>query len=117
MKDLRKTHTNEDQNGLFVGEFIEPTAATTPKAVSYTDIGTQTNILEGNTNSSVTVRTLAEGRGVKRGSTNKSKSRCRKCGKEYALPDWVPFHVNTLPSKDTWTGRPQNRILRDREVN
>ena len=74
MKDLRKSHTNEDQNRLFIGEFIEPTVATTAKAVSFTDIGTQTNIFEGGTDSSVTVRTPAEGRGVKRGSTNKSKS-------------------------------------------
>ena len=41
MKELRKRHTNEDINRIFTGEFAEPTAATTARAV-YRAISTQT---------------------------------------------------------------------------
>ena len=122
IKELRKRHTNEDMNRSFAQEFAEPTAATTAKAV-YRAIGTQTNVSGGHTESITDSRTPVQlskrhiSRDGKRRSTRKSKSRCRKCGKEYALPEWVPFHVNNVPSKETWTGRPQDRNLKNSEGN
>ena len=44
----------------------------------------------------------AKDNGRKRGRV-KSKSHCRKCGKEYALPKWAPYHLNN-PSASEYEG-------------
>ncbi|EJK73427.1 hypothetical protein THAOC_04954 [Thalassiosira oceanica] len=42
--------------------------------------------------------------------SKRCRQRCRKCGHEYSTPKWRDFH-KWLPSKEEWTGRPQDRSL------
>ena len=85
--------------------------------------GTQTPLSDGDSISVNDARTPApmarsnNGSGAKRGRVAISKQRCRKCGKEFSLPEWVPFHVSNVADKSDWTGRAQSRALRNGKGN
>ena len=43
-----------------------------------------------------------------------SKLRCRRCGKQYALPEWKPYHINNKPLEEDWGDkRASSRHLRN----
>ena len=55
-----------------------------------------------------------------------SMHRCRMCGQQYALPEWLPFHSNNKPSIEEWSGQkdaprhlrngPNNKVWKNCEV-
>ena len=45
---------------------------------------------------------------------NNSNLQCRRCGKEYALPEWKAYHINNKPREEDWSGkRASSRHLRN----
>ena len=123
LKGLHKSLTNADNNRLFVGQFTEPTAAVLARPqVTFQSTSTQTSLADNDSNNLIPPQALAKSpthnsrSGIKRRRRTKMRSRCRRCGKEFASPEWAPFHINRVGEMDG-TGRHSTRFLRYQKGN
>lgn len=125
--NLRATHTNSSANQPFVANFVEAQNPTRRcPAVSFRSVCTQTDDDEiGDTpENALTPAELARsegnGRNKRKGHNRPSKNarpRCRRCGKEWSLPEWKNKHTNKISDAADWNGRSQSRVLRHGEGN
>ena len=85
LDELRDLHTNSDANQNFLGEFPVPENASM--------IRPRPTVPEPS-NDAGYVAEMSENETTRK--RKRSMHRCRKCGKEYATPEWLPFHVNKI---------------------
>lgn len=108
--DLRLKHTNDDSNRTFAGEFqsVEPA-----KSIDPTPMIPEAAQASNDTDSIADASCLTANKsGNKRKKRNRSH-RCRRCGKHYALPEWLPFHKNIVPANEDWVANKPGRYLRN----
>ena len=98
LDNLRERHTNEATNRTFIGEFeqAEKAAPIRPQqsAISTALRGTANN------DDSDSIASQSEYGASFNISKRRRMHRCRRCGKYYALPEWLPFHKNKILDED-----------------
>jgi hypothetical protein len=119
---LRANHTNEDTNRTFLDDFCEPEPAGPIKPkVAVPEINEQETDIQNDNEylADLSDTTLVQQTGRKlpketKSKQKQSKKRCRRCGKCYALKEWIPYHQNIIASQQDWGDRrPSARHLRN----
>lgn len=130
LNKLKEMHTNEDTNRSFDRDFpqneraaqIQPTFfesdANTIRSPTQS-IHEETNLQNDDNDNYLADSEAKKGcEKRKHSKIQRSKHRCRRCGKCYSLKEWKPYHENNVPSEDDWGNqRPQSRCLRHKDGN
>jgi hypothetical protein len=127
LNKLKEMHTNEDTNRSFDRDFprneraaqIQPTFSESDTNANRSpthSIHEETNSQNDDNDNYLADSEIA--RGKRKHRIQRSKHRCRRCGKCYSLREWQPYHENNKQSLEDWGDRrPSARHLRHKDGN
>jgi hypothetical protein len=111
---LKEKHNNHDTNRTFAEDF--PTAERAAPIDPTRDAAT--THLEDGGDAFENEIIVSRKRPKKKEKRSKALTRCRRCGKCYALPEWKVFHEDKTVSVEEWGDkRAQSRHLRNSNGN
>ena len=88
LDELRERHTNSDANQNFLGEFP------TPENATVTHPAEKPTTIAPNDNDAGYQAEMSEIENTRKRKYR--QHRCRRCGKDYASPEWLPYHTNKI---------------------
>ena len=108
LDNLRQSHTHEDINRSFNDEFQEAHRACSIQPQQ------QTAMVDASNDTSIHSDSLAdtsEAPPIPR--KRRRKQRCRRCGKYFASPEWLPYHQNKIDNETNTKKSTDGRYLRN----
>jgi hypothetical protein len=117
LEQLHERHNNHDMDRTFAKNFppAKPAAPIRPAAEQPLAQQEQNDEYPADLSNDGDLSPTQRNRTKKKKQKKQnSKSRCRRCGKFYSLPEWQPYHVNKIVSIEDWKGkRASSRYLRN----